>query len=338
MTSDLPYLFSLPTKERRDLFDAGSTKMGWPAYIVEKDYHVTLVLKLLFQDLKPKCQQNTGHPFLFKGGTTLSKVYGCIDRMSEDIDLSLSMDYLGHPEPDEESNTQRGKRIKRLDIAAKREVRETLAPFLQRQLSALDEGYSVSVLENGLDIDVRYPRSLGRGGYSSGYVRPRVLVECGGKAGFDPHESHGIEPLAMAAADISGDSCTVDVLGSDRTFFEKLTLIHELNHRGVACLGERQSRHLYDLVKIHEAFPSHVDNKDLWESVRVHKNRYFKRGAARWEEAIPGTLYLMPKDGVAQQLRHDWQKMADMFPSGLPLTFDDLLLRIQKIDAIVNQR
>lgn len=30
-------------------------------------------------------------PFVFKGGTALSKAYGVIDRFSEDIDLSLSL-------------------------------------------------------------------------------------------------------------------------------------------------------------------------------------------------------------------------------------------------------
>ena len=103
----MPYLFSLNNKDRVDLFLAAGTETGLPAYVVEKDYYVTLVLKLLFEQLKPDCLGKTATPFMFKGGTTLSKVFGCIDRMSEDIDLSLDMKLLGHPAPDKGFNRDR---------------------------------------------------------------------------------------------------------------------------------------------------------------------------------------------------------------------------------------
>ena len=70
----VPYLFSLNNKDRVDLFLAAGTETGLPAYVVEKDYYVTLVLKLLFEQLKPDCLEKTATPFMFKGGTTLSKV------------------------------------------------------------------------------------------------------------------------------------------------------------------------------------------------------------------------------------------------------------------------
>ena len=50
-----------------------------PIY-VEKDYWVTLVLHTLYHsDVKEEV--------IFKGGTSLSKCFGLIDRFSEDIDL-----------------------------------------------------------------------------------------------------------------------------------------------------------------------------------------------------------------------------------------------------------
>jgi predicted nucleotidyltransferase component of viral defense system len=57
-----------------------SNETGNSPLIVEKDVVQSLILKELAQ---------SELPFTFKGGTSLSKVYGIIDRFSEDLDISL---------------------------------------------------------------------------------------------------------------------------------------------------------------------------------------------------------------------------------------------------------
>ncbi len=49
--------------------------------IIEKDYFVTEALRIL--------EQTAGERIIFKGGTSLSKGWGLIDRYSEDIDIFL---------------------------------------------------------------------------------------------------------------------------------------------------------------------------------------------------------------------------------------------------------
>ena len=49
--------------------------------IAEKDFWVTFVLERIFSDEK------LSPILIFNGGTSLSKVYGFIERFSEDIDL-----------------------------------------------------------------------------------------------------------------------------------------------------------------------------------------------------------------------------------------------------------
>lgn len=110
----------LPEQDKHDAFLAASNQLGLPAFVIEKDFHVTVVLKLLFGPIRKKLvERRLGSPYVFKGGTTLSKVYGVIDRMSEDIDLALNMVFLGYPEPEGENRSQRDKRLKQLTQAAK---------------------------------------------------------------------------------------------------------------------------------------------------------------------------------------------------------------------------
>ena len=47
---------------------------------------------------------------VFKGGTSLSKVYGVIDRFSEDIDLSMSPAFVGADEASFGSTKSRARR------------------------------------------------------------------------------------------------------------------------------------------------------------------------------------------------------------------------------------
>lgn len=71
--------------EDKDLFReavmSAATALGQPVPIVEKDYYVTMILKLL-SERAPAC--------VFKGGTSLSKCHHAIDRFSEDIDITFS--------------------------------------------------------------------------------------------------------------------------------------------------------------------------------------------------------------------------------------------------------
>ena len=55
---------------------------------IEKDWWVTAVLKALFQT---SCK----YALSFKGGTSLSKGWGIIERLSEDIDLALDHSFFG---------------------------------------------------------------------------------------------------------------------------------------------------------------------------------------------------------------------------------------------------
>ena len=65
----------------KDVIIAASVDQKRPVAIVEKDYYVTMILKLLAQ-VEPGC--------VFKGGTSLSKCHHVIDRFSEDIDITFS--------------------------------------------------------------------------------------------------------------------------------------------------------------------------------------------------------------------------------------------------------
>ena len=82
---------SLDIEDQADVFTQASIITGLPAIAIEKDAWVTLVLRLLFNS---ELSEYT----VFKGGTSVSKVYGLIYRFSEDVDLAIDRQYFGYEE------------------------------------------------------------------------------------------------------------------------------------------------------------------------------------------------------------------------------------------------
>ena len=82
--------FAIQKPEERAIFiNQYATTGKIPVYIAEKDFWVCWLLGRIF------AVPALGNDCVFKGGTSLSKVFNAIDRFSEDIDLSLSPISLG---------------------------------------------------------------------------------------------------------------------------------------------------------------------------------------------------------------------------------------------------
>lgn len=71
------------------LVDRTASGLRIPVAYVEKDFWVTEVLRAASTDREIPLSGGNPAPvsFIFKGGTSLSRVFGIIDRFSEDVDL-----------------------------------------------------------------------------------------------------------------------------------------------------------------------------------------------------------------------------------------------------------
>jgi len=148
---------NLSARERKELFGESARRMGVQPAIVEKDFWVVWVLGKLFKD------DNLSKILMFKGGTSLSKVFGLIGRFSEDIDLILDWreitdkDLLGL----ELTKSQQDKLNKKINEEAKEYINDNLLPLISDILSPLCQ-CDVD-MENPHNILVTYPASFNDG-------------------------------------------------------------------------------------------------------------------------------------------------------------------------------
>jgi len=119
---------ALPPERRALAFAQTAARMSASSVMVEKDFWVCWLLGLLFADAE------LAPHLVFKGGTSLSKVYGVIDRFSEDIDLSMSPAFVGADETVFErlkSRTQRDVTLAQMQSQCGERTREFLIPRLE---------------------------------------------------------------------------------------------------------------------------------------------------------------------------------------------------------------
>jgi hypothetical protein len=119
----------LPEDERRLYIEQAATRRSLSPMILEKDFWVCWLLGVLFES---KFAGN----LVFKGGTSLSKVFGVIDRFSEDVDLSLSPEFLGLPEAGTSRN-QANKWMAKAEAACGAAVQNQIAPVLEAAVAGV---------------------------------------------------------------------------------------------------------------------------------------------------------------------------------------------------------
>jgi hypothetical protein len=111
MTEAFHAVLAASERERQDLFIGTGNRLGTAEQNIEKDFWVCWTLDALFNEL------DAGGPrLLFKGGTSLSKGYGLIERFSEDIDITVFREDIGQAATVPELEALSGKkRTARLD-------------------------------------------------------------------------------------------------------------------------------------------------------------------------------------------------------------------------------
>lgn len=338
----------LPMSDRADLFAAAARQRGLTSAIIEKDFWVCWTLKRVFTLPDPPAE------LLFKGGTSLSKVFGVIERFSEDVDLSFDRAGLGFGGASDPLNATTGKRRKHgleaLNETCQRVIRERFLPQLVAALAdALGEPpsatWGLELAEDDPDAQTflfRYPASnRSPPADEPAYIRPVVRLEVGARSDHWPAVEATV--TSYAAADFPDvfkkAECRVHVLAAERTFWEKATVLHMWHHAPEdKKFRDRQSRHYYDVVRLyqHELGRAAVKDIELLLSVARHKEVFFPAAWARYADARPGTLRLVPPDARLPELEQDYRKMREMI-FGEPPAFEHLIEMLREIEHHVNR-
>ena len=173
--------FELATAQQRTILEQTAIKRGLPKQAIEKDLWVTAILQILFS---LPCAEN----LVFKGGTSLSKVWKLISRFSEDIDLAIDRAVF------ELEGDLTKKQVKKLRKASSLFVRDTLYQQLVEtinqtplkdlcQIEPEPDGEGDATYPEPRSIFIRYKSVFDD---KLDYIPPVVKVEAGARSLLEP--------------------------------------------------------------------------------------------------------------------------------------------------------
>ena len=330
---------------RSGLFAATAQRLGTTPQNVEKDLWVCWTLDALFNGLAE------GPRLLFKGGTSLSKAFGLIERFSEDIDVTVFRDDLGHPASIEELAALSGKKRQ----AALDAIREACEAYIKGPLSkrlaavcaetCARTGMGKGALhikpdpQDGQTLLLVYPSATP----TDAYIAKSVKIESGAKSALDPNSRRTIIPYVDAdVPDIDLAVPNVIVVDAERTFWDKVVILHGLRRwydiRGeLRGNGQRVSRHYYDLFRLlnSEAGQAARADRALGEDCVAHARMFFNRPPFDLASAHAPTFALCPEQGMIDDLRQDYRAMSAMI-FGDPPPFDEVIEAIAELQNRLN--
>lgn len=331
----------LNNKDKRAYFEVAAAELNVMPQLIEKDFWVCWILKILFS--LPK----SGKHLTFKGGTSLSKCYDVIRRFSEDVDVSIERTFLSSEasiEPaKDESNKENQRRLERLQLACKEKISDTLIPELKKSISAVladKKEWKIEPDPNdalGQTVLFAFPHALTSSVES--YVKSAVKIEFGSRADHWPVENMTVSPYVVnVSGDITIEGTRVRVLAAERTFWEKATILHMIYYYPEGKnVPPRMSRHYYDLFAMVNTpiYEKSLKKIALLKDVSEHKSLFFKANWAHYEEAKPGSLKLMPREEQVSQLKADYRQMQEMFFEDSP-SFENILEKLKKVEDQIN--
>jgi predicted nucleotidyltransferase component of viral defense system len=321
--------------QRRTVITQASARTGINANLIEKDWWICQVLRALYS-------LESAGSFSFKGGTSLSKCWHLIDRFSEDIDIGIAREYLGFE--GELSKTQISDKLRR---AACSFVREKL------QYELHDALVKIGITENLFQIhvnitpitttdpeviEVAYPSLF----ETNPYIRSVVKIEVSGRSMSEPVEEMMLRPVVdeeFPDAAFVGDSFKVRAVLPERTFLEKVFLLHEEFAKPTENIRiERMSRHMYDIGQILETpiAGRALSDENLYRQVVLHRRTFIGLRGFDYDTLAPSRLSIMPLDSVKEAWRNDYEQMRTTMIYGESLPFDALLERLKELNDRIN--
>lgn len=329
--NDAMKFIELSQEQRRLVFTQASAQTGINVNLIEKDWWICQVLSALFE--LPSAEHTS-----FKGGTSLSKCWKLIDRISEDIDIGIDREYLGFGGI--LSKTQISDKLRR---AACSFVRDKLQFELQETLveqGILEDMFKIHVNITPVTttdpeiIEVEYPSLF----ETNPYIRNVVRIEVSGRSMSEPIRTVTLRPIideVFSESHWEKKNLDVRAVLPERTFLEKIFLLHEEFCKPTDNIRvERMSRHMYDIGQIlRTPIAEHaLTDEQLYRQVIQHRKTFIGLRGFNYDTLFPSSLSILPPESVKDAWRSDYEQMRIHMIYGESIPFDDLIEQLRNLN------
>jgi hypothetical protein len=178
---------------------------------------------------------------------------------------------------------------------------------------------------------------------TSEYLPQRVLIEISARSLMEPTEKREINSILSVNFtnwDFATDTFTIPSVLPQRTFLEKIFLLHEefsQEHEKIRI--DRLSRHLYDLERLMDTQygVTALQNNELYKNIVTHREKFNPLRGLDYGNHTPDKIKIIPPDTVLKEYEKDYSEMTKFMIYGEALTFDRLVKRISELQTRINE-
>ena len=323
--------FQLSKEQQQVVLTQAANKTGLPVQAVEKDLWVTVVLQMVFS-------LSVANHLVFKGGTSLSKVWKVIRRFSEDIDLAIDPSIWGF------GGDLTKKQIKQLRKVSSIFVRDELSRLLQGtvsetgmaewlQVEADSDGEGDGTYPEPRVIHIRYQSLFDE---DLPYLHSEVKLEVGARSLLEPTATAVVTSVIEDVLPVSTtiERVMIPTALAEKTFLEKAFLLHELFSSQTSKEAYRKSRHLYDLAQMMstDIAARAIADDDLWNTIHHHRELFTSMRGVDYTPDIRKRIRLLPPDDVIDDWRSDYKDMQSSMIYGEKPTFEELMRKMAELE------
>jgi predicted nucleotidyltransferase component of viral defense system len=312
---------------KKVVFEEISKSMGMVSSAIEKDWWVVQTLRLIFE-------MDCADSLVFKGGTSLSKAWGLINRFSEDIDLALDRKFLGFE--GDLSNQQ----IKKLRKASFAYITDEFYPTLKTKFEETGlTNVEINITETTDSdqdpriIEIFYPSVFD----NMGYIRPKVIIEVGSRSLREPFSVRSFRSFVgenYPDQPFADSSILITTVNPERTFLEKVFLLHEEFQKPIDKIRvERLTRHLYDIERLMdtEFEEKALTDSKLYQDIVAHRRLFTPIRGIDYDNHVPQKINPIPPSEIINEWQKDYEIMQDSMIYGESLSFSELIERIEEL-------
>ena len=292
----------------KEVIEQVAEDSGRAAVVIEKDYYVTMILRLLSQKLSN---------VVFKGGSSLSKGFKAINRFSEDIDITF----------DEHIGEARRKKLKNEVLKG---VSEELGmPISNWKETQSDRDYNAyyfsyesvwGIEDDRLMSSVKMETALGS------YAFPTEMVSIGSyifdyfvkRDRLDLAEKYMLDVFEMKLQSI------------ERTYIDKIFALCDYYMQGKS---KRYSRHLYDIYKLTGKIDVENALANLYNEIRQHRKKMKNCPSSGDEVNIPKLINGFCDDDF---FKNDYQEITNYFSDDY-VAYEDTIAQMRRLAELLAQ-
>lgn len=175
------------------------------------------------------------------------------------------------------------------------------------------------------------------------YLPQRVLIEISSRSLMEPTEKREINSILSAnfpQLDFATDTFTIPTVLPQRTFLEKIFLLHEeFSQEPEKIRVDRLSRHLYDLERLMDTQHgvTALQDKELYKNIVTHREKFNPLRGLDYGNHTPDKINIIPPDTLIKEYEKDYSEMTTFMIYGEALTFDRLVKRISELQKRINE-